>query len=51
MSFATLQLCKFVTLGGVDQLITLSTPTRVEVELGLGCGWAVTIIENYYIEN
>ena len=25
------------------QLITLSTPTRVEVELGYGCGWAVTI--------
>ena len=23
-------------------LITLSSPTRVEVELGLGCGWAVT---------
>ena len=38
-------------MGGVDQLITLSTPTRVEVELGLGCGWAVTIIEKYYIEN
>ena len=30
----------------VVQLITLSTPTRVEVELGRGCGWAVTI---YYI--
>ena len=28
--------------GGVVQLITLSTPTRVEVELGSGCGWAVT---------
>ena len=26
----------------VVQLITLSTPTRVEVELGWGCGWAVT---------
>ena len=26
--------------GWVVQLITLSTPTRVEVELG--CGWAVT---------
>ena len=25
------------------QLITLSTPTRVEVELGYGCCWAVTI--------
>ena len=30
--------------GGVVQLITLSTPTRVEVELGWGCGWAVTKI-------
>ena len=38
-------------VGGVDQLITLSTPTQVEVGLGLGCGWAVTIIEKYYIEN
>jgi hypothetical protein len=28
--------------GWVVQLITLSTPTRVEVELGLGCGWALT---------
>jgi hypothetical protein len=27
----------------VVQLITLSTPTRVEVELGWGCGWAVTV--------
>ncbi len=27
----------------VVQLITLSTPTRVEVELGYGCCWAVTI--------
>ena len=26
----------------VVQLITLSTPTWVEVELGGGCGWAVT---------
>ena len=26
------------------QLITLSTPTRVEVELGSGCGWAVTMM-------
>ena len=26
------------------QLITLSTPTRVEVELGYGCCWAVTIL-------
>ena len=30
-------------MGGVVQLITLSTPTRVEVELGWGCGLAVTI--------
>ena len=30
-------------VGRVVQLITLSTPTRVEVELGYGCGWAVTI--------
>ena len=37
--------------GVVDQLITLSTPTRVEVKLGLGCGWAVTVIEKYYIES
>ena len=29
-------------VGWVVQLITLSTPTRVEVELRLGCGWAVT---------
>ena len=27
----------------VVQIITLSTPTRDEVELGSGCGWAVTI--------
>ena len=26
----------------VVQLITLSTQTWVEVELGRGCGWAVT---------
>ena len=44
----------------VVQLITLSTPTPVEVELGWGCGWAVTknsmrtrsgvweLSENYY---
>ena len=31
---------------GVDQLITLSTATWVEVELGLGCGWAVTILDS-----
>ena len=31
----------------VVQLITLSTPTRVEVELRLGCGWAVTILSCY----
>ena len=36
-----------VLLGGVDQPITLSTPTRVEVELGWGCGWAVTM--SYYM--
>ena len=33
-------------VGGVDQLISLSTPTRIEVELGWGCGWAVTIIDS-----
>ena len=46
--------CLKVKVGGggvVDQLISLSTPTRVEVELGLGCGWAVTVIEKYHIEN
>ena len=29
--------------GVVAKLITLSTTTRVEVELGCCCGWALTI--------
>ena len=29
--------------GMVVQLISLSSPSRFEVELGCGCGWAVTI--------
>ena len=38
-------------MGEVVQLITLSTPTRVEVELGWGCGWAVTIIHTSWLWN
>jgi hypothetical protein len=36
---------KVFVVGGVVvvQLINLSTTIKVEVELGWGCGWAVTI--------
>ena len=32
------------------QLITLSTPTWVKVDLGWGCGWAVTIEQDMTIK-